>query len=127
MSPYDLTMLQAVVIGLALSYVITLGFASLTWALSSKIKSVLTIFAVDVALILVTGLMPTMGSDLIAHIFALFPVYSLNGSVLFVSGVSYAVGPIVLDILTVLALVYGVITIACIPFAASSFRRHQVA
>ncbi|MBR3690905.1 MAG: ABC transporter permease [Eggerthellaceae bacterium] len=127
MSPYNLTMLQAVVIGLALSYVITLGFASLTLALSSKIKSVLTIFAVDVALILVTGLMPTMGSDLIAHIFALFPFYSLNASVLFVSGVSYAVGPIVLDILTVLALVYGVITIACIPFAASSFRRHQVA
>jgi hypothetical protein len=41
--------------------------------------------------------------------------------------VSYVAGPLVADLPTVLAILYGVMLVALVPLAMRAFRRHQVA
>jgi ABC-type transport system involved in multi-copper enzyme maturation permease subunit len=80
--PCDLTMAQAVAIGIALAYLMTMGFAALTLALSSRTKSTLSVFMVDVVLVLMTALIPTGGISLLEHISYLFPAMRLPRSTL---------------------------------------------
>lgn len=124
--PYCLTMAQAAGIAVGLAYLMTLGFAALTLALSSKLRSVLAIFAIDVALVFVSGLIPSAGNSLLLHMLYLSPMNALNTSPLFVSCVSYAAGPVVFDLQTMLAVVYALLAAACVPFAVRAFRHHQV-
>lgn len=125
--PYDLTMAQATWTAVGLGYLMTLGFAGLTLLLSSKLRSQLAIFAACAALIFLTGMIPSGGSGALQHVLYLFPINALNDQVLYNALVSYPVGPFVIDLVGLLAILYAVVLAACAPLAARAFRRHQVA
>lgn len=125
--PYDLTMAQATWTAVGLGYLMTLGLAALTLLLSSKLRSQLAIFAVCVALIFLPGMIPSGGSGAILHALYLLPINALNDQVLYNSLVSYPVGPLVIDLVGLLAILYALVLVFCTPLAARAFRRHQVA
>lgn len=125
-SPYDFTMAQGTAIMVGIAYLMTLGFAGLTLFLSSKLRSLLSIFAIDVALVLLTGMIPTAGVGILVHLNALFPTSGLVAPYLFWDYMSYPIGGFVIDLIGMQALVYSVLFVACLPLAALFFRRHQV-
>mgnify|MGYP002600846682 CR=1 FL=1 len=125
-SPYDFTMAQGTAIMVGIAYLMTLGFAGLTLFLSSKLHSLLSIFAIDVALVLLTGMIPTAGVGILVHLSALFPTSGLVAPYLFWEYMSYPIGGFVIDLIGMQALVYSVLFVACLPLAALFFRRHQV-
>lgn len=124
--PYDLTMAEAAWTAIGLGYLMTLGLAALTLLLSSKLRSQLAIFAVCAALVFLPGMIPSGGSGAILHALYLFPINALNDQVLYNSLVSYPVGPLVIDLVGLLAMLYAVVLAVCAPLAARAFRRHQV-
>lgn len=125
-SPYDITMAQGAAVMVGIAYLMTLGFAGLTLLLSSKLRSTLSIFAIDVALVLLTGMIPTAGVGVLVHLNALFPTSGLVAPVMFWQYMSYPLGDFAIDLVGMQALVYGALFAACLPLAALFFRRHQV-
>ena len=125
-SPYPLTAGQAALLSVGLMYAACLGFACLTLALSSRIRSTLPVFVADVALVLFTGLIPSAGVGLLERALALFPLNFSNFTMLFSALESYPVGPVVVDLIGMVAVVYVLLAITTAPIAAVSFRRHQV-
>ena len=124
--PYDLTMAEATWAAVGLGYLMTLGFASLTLLLSSRLRSQLAIFATCAALVFLTGMIPSGGNGVLLHALYLFPINALNDQVLYNALVSYPIGPLVVDLAGLLVCVYVLVTAACVPLAARAFRRHQV-
>ena len=125
-SPYDITVSQAALISVGLAFLMTMGFAGLTLLLSSRLRSMLAVFVIDAALVLVTGMIPTGGIGILQHILYLFPT-SLSAPALFWSYMSYPVGGFATDVIGAIAMLYLSLVIVCVPLAAVSFRRHQVA
>ena len=126
-SPYPLTAGQAALALVGLMYVACLGFACLTLAVSSRTRSTLAVFLADVVLVLLTGLVPSAGVGVLERVLALFPINFANFSVPFSALESYPLGPVVLDLIGMVLLVYGTLALVSTPVAAVSFRRHQVA
>ena len=125
-SPYALTMAQAAATMTGIAYLMTLGFAGLTLLLSSVMRSMLSVFAIDVALVLLTGMIPTGGVGVLMHLSALFPTSGLVAPFMFWQYMSYPFGGFVIDLVGMQALMYGALFAACLPLAAVFFRRHQV-
>ena len=125
--PYDLTVGQAALVGLGTAYLVTLGFAALTMALSAKLRSQLAIFAIVAVLLFATAVVGGFGNGIVIHIRNLFPVNALNVGTLFWSYMSYPFGTVVLDLRAMVAVVYLALAAACTALAAVGFRRHQVA
>lgn len=126
-SPYALTAGQAALATVGLMYAACLGFACLTLAASSRTRSTLAVFLADVVLVLLTGLVPSGGVGALERVLALFPLNFSNFSVLFSALESYPLGPVVLDLIGMVLLVYAACALVTAPVAAISFRRHQVA
>lgn len=126
-SPYPLTAGQAALATVGLMYAACLGFACLTLALSSRTPSTLAVFLADVALVLLTGLVPSAGVGALERVLALFPINFANFSVLFSALESYPLGPAVLDLVGMVLLVYAALALVSTPVAVVSFRRRQVA
>lgn len=124
--PYNLTMGQATAIALGLGYAITLGVAGLTLALSSRLRSQLAILAVIVALIFFTGMIGS-SSETLQRILYLFPLLALNKYSLLISCTSYGFGPVAFDLMSMVCILWLALAAICTPFAAASFKRHQVA
>lgn len=122
--PYSLTMSQAVLLELGIAYVMTLGFVALTLLLSSRMRSTLGVFIVDMVLIIVTGMIPSGGNAIIKHIEYLFPYGAASASLS--SFISYPFGDVVLDLIGMIVIAYLLLAAVCIPLSAVSFRRHQV-
>ena len=126
-SPYPLTAGQAALVLVGLMYVACLGFACLTLAVSSRTRSTLAVFLADVVLVLLTGLVPSAGVGALERVLALFPINFANFSVPFSALESYPLGPVVLDLIGMVLIVYAALALASTPVAVISFRRHQVA
>ena len=126
-SPYPLTAGQAALVLVGLMYAACMGFACLTLALSSRTSSTLSVFLTDVVLVLLTGLVPSGGIGVLERALALFPLNFANFSVPFSALESYPLGPVVLDLVGMVLLVYAALALVSTPVAVVSFRRHQVA
>ena len=105
-----------------LMYVACLGFACLTLALSSRTPSTLAVFLTDVVLVLLTGLVPSGGVGSSKRVLALFPINFANFSVPFSALESYPLGPLVLDLIGMVLLVYAALALVATPVAVVSFR-----
>ena len=126
-SPYPLTAGQAALACVGLMYAACLGFACLTLAVSSRTRSTLAVFLADVVLVLLTGLVPSAGVGVLERALALFPLNFSNFNVLFSALESYPLGPVVLDLIGMVLLVYAALALVSTPVAVVSFRRRQVA
>lgn len=120
-----LTMGQATAMTLGLAYAFTLGVAGLTLALSSRLRSQIAIFVVIIVLVLFTGMVGDGGNEVLVRILDLFPMRAL-GYELFIKNVSYGFGPIALSLASMVAVVWLALAAISTPFAAASFKRHQV-
>lgn len=125
-SPYPLSAGQAALTSVGLMYAACIGFACLTLALSSRARSALSVFVVDVALVLLTGLVPSAGVGVIERALAIFPTCFSNFNMLFGAFESYRLGPLTTDLVGAVTFVYALLALVAMPFAVMSFRRHQV-
>lgn len=123
--PYDLTMGEAAALAVGLAYAFTLGVAGLTLALSSRLRSQLAVFAVVMALLFGTSMVGTGASELLVRALSLFPMRAL-GFTLFNGGISYGLGPAAVDLIGMATILWTGLALVCAPFAARSFKRHQV-
>lgn len=122
-NPYPLTMGQAVVLTYALGYLVVLGMSALALFISSRVRSTMPVAAITMAYVFmgVIGLFMTPA----AKVALLTPFSGISYAYDYT--VSYAAGPLVADLPTVLAILYGVMFVALTPLAMRTFRRHQVA
>lgn len=124
--PYPLTMAQAVGICIGIAYALTLGMTALTLLLSAKLRSILSIFAIGMAIVLIPAFIPQTPFGLVNHILYLFPLNALNYFNQFAKLVSYPIGSVVFDLQVVTVIVQFLTIAICVPLAARTFRRHQV-
>lgn len=122
-NPYPLTMGGAVLAAFGLGYMLALGMAALTLALSARLRSTMPVAAIPMAFVFM-GLFG-LSVRQVAKVAALTPMAALNWS--FTRMVSYAAGPAVADLPTVLAVLYAFMFVALTPISMRAFRRHQVA
>lgn len=125
--PYELTMAQAALLAIGLAYLVTLGFAALTLALSALFRSMLAVFVLDAVLLLLSGMIPAGDNAVLMHLLYLFPTNALVPQLLLSMMISYAAGPVVLDLIGMLVLVYAAVLLVAVPAGALTWRRHQVA
>ena len=123
---YGISLSAAALICCLVGYLATLALLGIVLALSAKIDSPMGILAVGVALILIPVFVPTMTSSIANHIIYLFPCNALNPFSLF-GMVSYAIGPVVVELPVFLAAFYLLLFAAGITLAIGMFKRHQVA
>lgn len=123
--PYPLSMGQAALACIGLMYLMTLGMAALTLALSARLRSVLAVFAADTLLFLASYL-PVSGNGLLLHLIYLTPSGFQSADTLFSSMTSYPLGTTVVDLIGMLVIVYVLLACICLPAAAVTFRRHRV-
>lgn len=126
-TPYPLSCGQAALLSVGLMYSCTLGVAGLTLLLSSRTRSVLAVVVVDVAVVFLTGMVPSGGSGLLEHLLRLFPLGFSNFSNLFTSLTSYPIGPVVLDLVRAVPLAWLALAALALPASVACWRRHQVA
>ena len=123
---YDISLSAAALTCCLVGYLATLALLGIVLALSAKIDSPMGILAIGVALILIPVFVPTMTSSIANHIIYLFPYDVLNPFNLF-DMVSYAIGPVVVELPVFLAAFYLLLFAAGIALAIRTFKRHQVA
>ena len=123
---YGISLSAAALICCLVGYLATLALLGIVLALSAKIDSPMGILAIGVALILIPVFVPTMTSSIANHIIYLFPYDALNPFNLF-DMVSYAIGPVVVELPVFLAAFYLLLFATGIALAIRTFKRHQVA
>ena len=111
-----------VVASYALDYLVALGMAALTLLLSSRMQSAMPVAIIPMAIVFL-GVLALFSAPL-AKVALLTPFSGLSYA--FDAMVSYAVGPFVVDLPGVLAILYGVMLVASVPCAIRLFRTHQV-
>lgn len=91
--------------------------------ISSRVRSTMPVAAITMALVFmgVIGLFMTPAAKV-----ALFTPFG-GVSYAYDQMVSYAIGPLVADLPTVLAALYAVMLVVLTPLAMRGFRRHQIA
>lgn len=123
---YGISLSAAALICCLVGYLATLALLGIVLALSAKIDSPMGILAVGVALILIPIFVPTMTSSIANRVIYLFPYDALNPLNLF-GMVSYAIGPVVVELPVFLAAFYLLLFATGIALAIRTFKRHQVA
>lgn len=122
-NPYAFTMGGAFLRALLLGYLISLGMTALTLLLSARLRSAMPVAVIPMAVVFL-GMFAMFITPLV-KLAVLTPLSGMNWS--FRNMVSYALGPVVMDLPTALAVLYGAMLVALTPLAMRAFRRHQVA
>lgn len=124
--PYPYTFLQAVWINIGVIYLVCLAMIALTLFLSAKMKSPYLVLMILVpALFIPIFLTPNGTTGLYNQALFLLPYRATMPE--FGKYLSFQFGSVVLDALTVRAILYVLFTLILLPFAGFVFRRHQVA
>lgn len=122
---YNLTLLEASLACCLVGYLAMLGLLGLTLALSSRVRSSMGILAAGVAIVIIPAFVPNLYNNVANHVLFLFPYNALNPYNLF-DMVSYAIGPVVVELPIVACVLYATLFVAGSLLAARSFSRHQV-
>lgn len=122
LNPYPLTVAQVCLRAVIIGWVVCVGCTAFTLLLSSLLRSTMPVAVVPIAVIFL-GVMAKLIKPL-TKIADLTPMSGLND--MFTGMLSYAFGPVVLDLPSMLTALYAVLLALCIPFAVRTFRRHQV-
>ena len=123
--PYAFTFLQATLVNVAVIFIVQLALIGFTLFLSSKMKTPFLVMIVLLPVLFIPMFMsPTGTSGLYNLILFLTPYHSALPRI--GSYISYQFGGLVLDALTMKAVLYGLLTLVAIPFARIGFKKHQV-
>ena len=123
--PYPYTFLQAVLINIGVIYLVLLAMIGLTLLLSAKMKSPYLVLIILVPILFIPLFLTPNGTTGVYNL-TLFLLPYRSAMPEFGKYISYQFGGLVLDALTVRAVLYGFLTIIMLPLAGLGFRRHQV-
>lgn len=124
--PYPLTFLQATLINIGVIYLMLLAMIGLTLLLSSKMKSPYLVLTVLVPVLFIPMFLSPTGSTG-AYNLTLFLLPYRATTPEMGKYISYQFGSLVLDVCTVRAILYAVLTAVMLPLARHGFKSHQVA
>lgn len=125
--PYPYTALEICSINLLIIFLSAFLLTAVSLLLSSINKSPLIVLAVDVILFFGTLFIPfSKTSRLWNRILYLFPIHTFNLQDVLKTYNSYQFGDIVIPYLSMIFIVYILITVICIFFTRISFKKHQV-
>lgn len=124
--PYPLTFLQAVLINIGIIYLVLLAMASLTLLLSAKMKSPYLVLIILVPILFIPMFLTPNGTAG-AYNLLLFLLPYRSTMPEFGKYISYQFGGLVLDALTIRAVLYVFLTVIMLLLARLGFKKHQVA
>lgn len=124
--PYPFTFLQAALVNLGVVYFVLFAMVGLTLLLSAKMKSPYLVLIVLVPVLFVPLFLSPNGTTGIYNLtLFLLPYRSTIPEV--GKYISYQFGGLVLDVFTVRAILYALLTVVMLPLARLGFKKHQVA
>lgn len=124
--PYPFTFLQSVLVNLGVIYLVLFAVIGLTLLLSAKMKSPYFVLIVLVLVLFIPMfLSPNGTSGAYNLILFLLPYRSTIPEI--GKYISYQFGGLVLDVFSMRAILYAVLTAVMLPFARRGFKKHQVA
>jgi len=122
---YPHTFLQATLINLAVIYLVLFAMIGITLLLSAKMKSPYLVLIVLVPLLFIPLLLSPNGTTGLYNLtLFLLPYRATMPEV--GKYISYQFGGVVLDALSMRAVIYAALTLIVIPFARIGFKKHQV-
>ena len=123
--PYPLTFLQAVLINIGIIYLVLLAMVGLTLLLSAQMKSPYLVLIVLVPILFIPMFLTPNGTTG-AYNLTLFLLPYRVAMPEFSKYISYQFGSLVLDTLTIRAILYVFLTVIMLPLARLGFKKHQV-
>ena len=124
--PYPFTFLQAVLINIGILYLVLLAMIGLTLLLSAKMKSPYFVLIILVPVLFIPMFLTPNGTTGAYNLTLFLPPYRAAMPELS-KYISYQFGGLVLDALTVRAVLYSVLAVIMFPLARLGFKKHQVA
>lgn len=124
--PYPFTFLQAVFINIGIIYLVLLAMIGLTLLLSAKMKSPYFVLIILVPVLFIPMFLTPNGTTGAYNLTLFLLPYRASMPELG-KYISYQFGGLVLDALTVRAVLYGVLAVIMLPLASLGFKKHQVA
>lgn len=119
-SPYNLTFMQADLLAILIAYIVLVGLISITLLLSAKMKSPFAVLILDVLIIFIPMFFSLSKAN------AWLPAMATLGLSMCSYYISYHLGHFIVNVFSLIIIVYAVITAISIPMAGRSFKRHQV-
>lgn len=123
--PYPLTFLQAVLINIGIIYLVLLAMVGLTLLLSAQMKSPYLVLIILVPILFIPMFLTPNGTTG-AYNLTLFLLPYRSTMPEFSKYISYQFGSLVLDTLTIRAILYVFLTVIMLPLARLGFKKHQV-
>lgn len=123
--PYPFTFLQATLINLGVIYLVLLAMIGLTLFLSAKMKSPYIVLIVLVPVLFIPLFLSPNGTTG-AYNLTLFLLPYRSTMPEIDKYISYQIGGMVFDALSVRAILYAVLTAIMLPLAKLGFKKHQV-
>lgn len=124
--PYPFTFLQSVLVNLGVIYLVLFAVIGLTLLLSAKMKSPYFVLIVLVPVLFIPMFLSPNGTSG-AYNLTLFLLPYRSTIPEIGKYVSYQFGGLVLDVFSMRAILYTVLTAVMLPFARRGFKKHQVA
>lgn len=124
--PYPFTFLQAALTNLGVIYLVLLAMIALTLLLSAKMKSPYLVLVILVPVLFLPLFLSPNGTAG-AYNLALFLLPYRCAMPEIGKYVSYQIGGLVLDALSMRAILYAALTVVMLPLARLGFQKHQVA
>lgn len=123
--PYPLTLMEGTMLNLGVIYLVLFAMIGLTLLLSAKMKSPYLVLIVLVPVLFIPlFLSPNGATGAYNLILFLLPYRATVPE--FTKYISYQFGGLVLDALTLRAILYTVLTVVMLPIARLGFKKHQV-
>lgn len=123
--PYPFTFLQATLVSIGIIYLILLAMIGLTLFLSSKMKTPYLVLIILVPVLFIPMFLTPNGTTGVYNLILFLLPYRATmpeiGKYL-----SYQFGSLVLDVFSVRAILYTILTVVILPFARLGFKKHQV-
>jgi len=123
--PYPLTFLQAVLINIGIIYLVLLAMVGLTLLLSAQLKSPYLVLIFLVPILFIPVFLTPNGTTGAYNLTLFFLPYRAAMPE-FSKYISYQFGSLVLDTLTIRAILYVFLTVIMLPLARLGFKNHQV-
>lgn len=124
--PYPYTFLQATLINLGVIYLVLIAMIGLTLLLSAKMKSPYLVLIVLVPVLFIPLFLSPNGTTG-AYNLTLFLLPYRSTMPEIGKYISYQIGGMIFDALSIRAILYAVLTAVMLPLARLGFKKHQVA
>lgn len=123
--PYPFTFLETTLLNVSIVYLVLLAIIGLTLLLSSKMKSPYLVLTVLVPVLFIPMFLSPNGTTGVYNLTLFLLPYRATMPELG-KYISYQLGNVVLDVFSVRAILYVVLTVTMLPLAGLGFKKHQV-